>query len=92
MALILLVGSQLVGYVLGLAVGSFEHQQDQVAFYGNYAEFAQAQDNVENTTTPIHIFSTKDFGDSPYRKKKLVLDMHLSVNKQGLKTKASASF
>ena len=22
--------------------------QDQVAFYGNYAEFAQAQDNVEN--------------------------------------------
>ena len=24
------------------------YQQDQVAFYGNYAEFAQAQDNVEN--------------------------------------------
>ena len=24
------------------------HQQDQVAFYGNYAEFAQAQSNVEN--------------------------------------------
>ena len=24
------------------------YQQDQVAFYGNYAEFAQAQSNVEN--------------------------------------------
>ena len=24
------------------------YQQDQVAFYGNYAEFAQAQNNVEN--------------------------------------------
>ena len=24
------------------------YQQDQVAFYGNYAEFAQAQENVEN--------------------------------------------
>ena len=24
------------------------YQQDQVAFYGNYAEFAQAQDNVDN--------------------------------------------
>lgn len=24
------------------------YQQDQVAFYGSYAEFAQAQDNVEN--------------------------------------------
>ena len=24
------------------------YQQDQAAFYGNYAEFAQAQDNVEN--------------------------------------------
>ena len=24
------------------------YQKDQVAFYGNYAEFAQAQDNVEN--------------------------------------------
>ena len=24
------------------------YKQDQVAFYGNYAEFAQAQDNVEN--------------------------------------------
>ena len=24
------------------------YQQDQVAFYSNYAEFAQAQDNVEN--------------------------------------------
>ena len=24
------------------------YQQDQVAFYGNYAEFATAQDNVEN--------------------------------------------
>ena len=24
------------------------YQQDQVAFYGNYAEFAQAQTNVEN--------------------------------------------
>ncbi|MFQ6989003.1 MAG: DUF4358 domain-containing protein [Faecalibacterium prausnitzii] len=25
------------------------YKQDQVAFYGNYAEFAQAQSNVENT-------------------------------------------
>ena len=24
------------------------YKQDQVAFYGNYAEFAQAQSNVEN--------------------------------------------
>lgn len=24
------------------------YQQDQVAFYGNYAEFAEAQANVEN--------------------------------------------
>ena len=24
------------------------YQQDQVAFYGNYAEFAEAQSNVEN--------------------------------------------
>ena len=24
------------------------YKQDQVAFYGNYAEFAQAQNNVEN--------------------------------------------
>ena len=24
------------------------YQDDQVAFYGNYAEFAQAQSNVEN--------------------------------------------
>ena len=24
------------------------YQKDQVAFYGNYAEFAQAQSNVEN--------------------------------------------
>ena len=28
--------------------GLAAYQQDQVAFYGNYAEFAQAQDNVEN--------------------------------------------
>ena len=27
------------------------YQQDQVAFYGNYAEFAQAQENVENAVT-----------------------------------------
>ena len=33
------------------------YQQDQVAFYGNYAEFAQAQSNVENA-----IISSK--GDS----------------------------
>ena len=28
--------------------GLKSNQQDQVAFYGNYAEFAQAQSNVEN--------------------------------------------
>ena len=27
------------------------YQQDQVAFYGNYAEFAQAQSNVENASS-----------------------------------------
>jgi hypothetical protein len=26
------------------------YRDDQVAFYGNYAEFAQAQDNVKNST------------------------------------------
>ena len=31
------------------------YKQDQVAFYGNYAEFAQAQSNVENA-----IISSKD--------------------------------
>lgn len=31
------------------------YKQDQVAFYGNYAEFAQAQNNVENA-----IISSKD--------------------------------
>ena len=44
------------GLVLEAADGKAEdvanqlasYQQDQVAFYGNYAEFAQAQDNVEN--------------------------------------------
>ena len=44
------------GMVLEAADGKAEdvanqlasYQQDQVAFYGNYAEFAQAQDNVEN--------------------------------------------
>ena len=28
------------------------YKQDQVAFYGNYAEFAQAQNNVENAIIP----------------------------------------
>ena len=32
----------------GLHRGDRAYQQDQVAFYGNYAEFAQAQENVEN--------------------------------------------
>ena len=32
----------------GIANQLTAYQQDQVAFYGNYAEFAQAQSNVEN--------------------------------------------
>ena len=32
----------------GKAQDVMDTQQDQVAFYGNYAEFAQAQSNVEN--------------------------------------------
>ena len=33
---------------LVLVIQLTAYQQDQVAFYGNYAEFAQAQSNVEN--------------------------------------------
>ena len=38
-----------IEYDFGLkAEDVVSYKQDQVAFYGNYAEFAQAQDNVEN--------------------------------------------
>ena len=36
------------GKAQDIADALYTYQQDQVAFYGNYAEFAQAQTNVEN--------------------------------------------
>ena len=53
LALVLIAGLVLVveaadGKAEDVANQLAAYQQDQVAFYGNYAEFAQAQDNVEN--------------------------------------------
>ena len=45
---LVLVGEAASGKAQDVVTALESYKQDQVAFYGNYAEFAQAQSNVEN--------------------------------------------